>query len=792
VSAVTGEGRYILPLWITDASGFHGIFYTMMTFDGTDADTFYGFSTSHARLFKYTYKGDHTEISVQAETSPAVCNNPSNPTNKPCLVITELTAGLSDLADLVHAFDPAFDKTKWVAYPIGTNAYHGAFEILYKRNDGAGGPQNNSYAWIAAFDPTATGNSRPGNAGCVGAALGNGNPGCVIGAIPAYARAPVRGVNTKGSTYSDSDTGVIAFGPHLTCENTAQNGTGCWKSDIGGGFSFSATAGTPGAPVACPSNNFGVTGQNCTQVTVLSEPYDPNPGPGETGAPGEYILAAEGDIFCVNCTTVGGPNAQLFSGTTNVELVRLIVKNGNTWWLQRHFQYGFNDNYICPSGKCGAGSPAALASGANPSLWYSGSGAEVYWDFVHDPTGAALVLDTRELGAHDFMRRGVMVESAVVPNPPCGDTVAGCYMIRYNPAPTTAAAVAAMDPTGFTPTNPAFASKAGVAVINGTQSHPNGPGLSADEPNRAMFYDARPYNGQFTSSSGAPQAANVSGQLWKFAAGAIALNRKFLPTHATNGVHVLTDVSGPGSALGTSAADAYKYCVVLAADECRAGSAAGEIYFNTPQLQYNFCFLPGQATSGADYTDICIHDQSSSDDALVQLTAAGSDPNGVRQRVLTHGFTAPRVNSPFWNMFLTPDSRIGLTRSKFVNGFRSELLSVKMPALNFDSRSRNDFVPLPVSIPASPYGFAEVEWGYAEEGADGVSQFFCTSRRDNCRTGGIPFTYASETQAPTACSGGCTISAPVVGDRTVYYRVLRTDAAGNVVARGETRVGSVQ
>jgi hypothetical protein len=346
----------------------------------------------------------------------------------------------------------------------------------------------------------------------------------------------------------------------------------------------------------------------------------------------------------------------------------------------------------------------------------------------------------------------------------------------------------AMDPTGFVVSNPTFSGKAGIANINGTQSHPSGPGLSSNEVNRAMFHDVRPYNGVFGSSSGAPQASNVSGSLWKFASGAIALNRKQLPTHATNGPRLLTDVSGPGAIIGTGTSDNFKFCTALAADECRAGSIAGEIYFNVPFLQFNFCLSPGQATSGADLTDVCIHDQSLPDDGIIQASAVGSDIIGAKQRMLTQALATPRVNAPFWNMFPTPDTAIGLTRSKFINNFRADVMSIKMPPLNFDSRTRSNFLPVAVTIPASQFGFAAIEWGYVENGTDGVNNFYCTTRQDNCRTGGSPFVYASETQAPTACSAGCSISIPAIGNRTVYYRVLRTSSTGAILARGETRV----
>lgn len=779
VSVSTGEGRVIATPWETDATGLHLLAYQMMTFDGTNADIWYGFGNGTARLFKYHYFGDHANIVYPAELGMTVCNNLTVPTNKPCTTQEELTVnGVTDIADLVHAYNAGFDKTKWVAYPVGTNQYHGTFIVMYKRNDGFGGPVNGSYAWIAAFDPSVTTNGQPGNAGCVG----GGFPGCIIGAIPAYGVANMRGVNTKGSIQSDVGTGVIQFGPQFTCFNVAINGAGCWKVDIGGGFAFT-TSSDP-----CPTNPYGITGNNCTAVTVTSEPYDPNPGPNETGAPGEYINAAAGDVFCVNIVTVGSGMPYLPSGTTGVECVRLLIKSGLNWTVQRHFQYGFS-NSLCLT-FCLGGSPTALASTINPALWYTGSNGSAYWDFVNDPAGNAVVVNQHALGSHEYLRNGLDVQGAAT-IPPCPDT-SGCNVFAYSAVPLTPAQTAAIDPMATGSVNPAFAGFNGVAVVNGTQSHPSASGLSSNNTNRGMFYDARPYNGVFATSSGAPLASLVSGSLYKFSSGAITLHRKQLPTHATNGVHVLLDVSGPASAIGTTSTDTFKYCVVLITGECRGGSSAGEIYFNVPYLLYNFCFSPGQATSGADNTDICVHDQSISDDTIIQFSGKTFDNAGLYQRILTAGFATPRTNAPFWNIFMTPASGVGMTRSKYVNNYRADWLSVVMPPINPDSRVRTDFVQPTVSIPASQFTHAMIEFGYLESGSDpSTGKFYCASRAENCRTGGSPFSFASETQTPTACASGCTINLPAVGGRAIYYRVLRTNSGGTVQMSGETRVAVV-
>ena len=60
--------------------------------------------------------------------------------------------------------------------------------------------------------------------------------------------------------------------------------------------------------------------------------------------------------------------------------------------------------------------------------------------------------------------------------------------------------------------------------------------------------------------------------------------RKVYPTAAFSGQTPLTDISSPaqGDVIGTGPADSNKYCVTQIAGECRAGSAAGDVYVNAP------------------------------------------------------------------------------------------------------------------------------------------------------------------------------------------------------------------
>src|SRR5262249_52425841 len=159
----------------------------------------------------------------------------------------------------------------------------------------------------------------------------------------------------------------------------------------------------------------------------------------------------------------------------------------------------------------------------------------------------------------------------------------------------------------------------------------------------------------------------------------------------------------PRSSISASANDSYKYCVAAAADECAPGSMRGEIYFNAPFLRYNYCLYPGQATPGADNSDICIHNKSFVSDnlALIDLNVE-ADLKGLKQRALTKGFAPSKVNVPFWNASVLPNNQWAVFRSRFINGFRSDVLLMKLPPLDEDDKDRTGFIPLPIPIANVP------------------------------------------------------------------------------------------
>jgi len=573
----------------------------------------------------------------------------------------------------------------------------------------------------------------------------------------------------------------------MTWAGGPADGLGPWIMRTSGGFQFNPNLNTSGGLNDCPVNTFGVLGKKCTTVTVSSEPFDPDPGPSESGAPGEYFTIQPGDLLYFDNPL--GNHDQVH------ELIRVLTKNGLTLVVERGAMNGVAACDPRPIGTCGSGG-RTLTSSVNPVLSVASTSPWVYWDYVHDPHGALglFLTDQRDSMNHKFTRHGSTVEAFNGSfDPRCtARPEDGCYGIRLNPQLNDLARMIANPRTGVSTANPPFAGKYGAGSVNTVQSHPGPMGHTPpSSPDDQYFMDGRPFNGKYSAGDArAPQATRVSGTLWKFptAPNPLTLDRKYLPTKAQSGWHPLLDVSGPAATISDGPADQYKYCVVTTADECRSGSIAGEVYFNVPFLAYNYCVYPGQADFGADISDICIDNQSFVSDNLVQVGMnVDADNTGARQRALTKGFAASRMNAPFWNSTALPNNKWEMFRSRFANGFRPEVLLMKLPPMDRDDKDRTNFIPFTVSVANVPAGTDNVvvEYGYAENGAPG--DLFCTSRHETCgagRAGSEPFYFTgTEAQALTGqpCAVSCSVTVKTISQRVVYYRIRYRDSGNQTL-----------
>ncbi len=521
------------------------------------------------------------------------------------------------------------------------------------------------------------------------------------------------------------------------------------------------------------------------------------------GNPAAYYLqdAAVRDVLLI---TQGPPYSWQ---SQNSEFMRLIVKNGNDWWLERGYKnQPFNTGWPANTMAWQYYTTCAFSSQIYNEACYG------YWNFRADPqgqnaTGTTLFQDPKDVATHTGTVFGTGFGIDAKTDPKGADDCPGaaatdwkgatqypCYFVRQGPIPAYMT-----NGSFFGTSNPTFGGMLGIGVPNAVDSHPTVDQSNPPPGALNWFLDARPMNGDsmMVGSSKSP-GVNVGGMLWKFtyaqrgcsSAAMCSAQRKLLPTLASINKYPLLDVSGPaiGNTIGTTQADWFKYCVAEHNGECRSGSAAGDLYVNGPIAQ-PYCDYPGNAVSGGGTYDPCIGPSGAFTHSIVQvgIGAPGTtDFPGALSRVLTHGLARYRWFTPFWNVRTFDDASWLFWRADWLDGVRSEWMASKMlPYPQPDGVVRNDFVPTPVNVtPTDPNAAsAQVEFGYAENGSP--DQYFCTSRHEICAKGsqtGNAYAFAGDRVAPLACASQCIINVPAISQRVLYYRIKFFNGGGNVLS----------
>jgi hypothetical protein len=247
-----------------------------------------------------------------------------------------------------------------------------------------------------------------------------------------------------------------------------------------------------------------------------------------------------------------------------------------------------------------------------------------------------------------------------------------------------------------------------------------------------------------------------------------------------------TNISGPGSAIGTTTAYNQQVCQAYLAGECYAGSTPGQIYFNTSQA----LTAGGECGSGVDF---CALNYGWWANALIQI---GQNNVG---RVLTYGLNTFREPMDYtisstlpdgsWTLFVTGDNK-SIARGDAP----SHVLMVKQtPFTPPDAVDRTKFVPVTMSLTAHGTGAvaAAVKFGYAEYGAP--SAYHCSQYADICVANTnaappadgttAPFQYAtSDTWTGISCASTCSITIPVLPGHLAYAQAEYLNSSGAVVA----------
>ena len=232
---------------------------------------------------------------------------------------------------------------------------------------------------------------------------------------------------------------------------------------------------------------------------------------------------------------------------------------------------------------------------------------------------------------------------------------------------------------------------------------------------------------------------------------------------------ILQDISSAATGDLITDSTPWKYCFAARANECRNGSAVGEIYATIPKA-------PGVA--GNCYTDWltenmpCAIFPATSAAQMMQLDASQPYSNLEHAKILTMGLTGYGKQYSGSAFIPEPTGNWGFFRCDWCNGQRSEMMMVSLPPWTDDGVARQDFQQIPVSF--SPgHAYAEVQFGYSTYGAPG--DFRCSWRQEACNTSGSPYKFESESRSLTGCTSGCTVNIPALPDKIVYYRKRTSD-----------------
>jgi len=258
------------------------------------------------------------------------------------------------------------------------------------------------------------------------------------------------------------------------------------------------------------------------------------------------------------------------------------------------------------------------------------------------------------------------------------------------------------------------------------------------------------------------------------AAATAALEYRLQGLIALTGIRPLVDASP--AVLSNTAADHYKFCYVVKAEDCYAGSIVGEIYFNVPFLTYPYT-VPARFAPfpWSMVRDISFTQNTHTTQTLLQASAHRRDSYGTTVRRLTTGFAPYKVQSTFWNLRALPTGNRFFWGTKHLDEARDEILVADLPPFPGEqSLYRGNFVPVRLSLGGASGDEVRVRFGYSENGP--AESLFCHERQVACSTsasGTQPYAWVDESPSWSNCSSGCSISVPAISGRVLYYVIDR-------------------
>ena len=785
---------------------------------------FYGYGTGvyqqNPSVYKMQYFGDYREptpifsdgfmygIYSNAGTRTCNGNTASAVAGNPCIEFTDTSNGMP-LSTLVvnftsnAAYAPSFDPSKFqVIDMVDLDSHDNVFLTGRPVSPVSGNVVSFGHAWLIVYNPTATGNSEgglssglAGNHGCTG----GGKPGCVMAAMPKWARPGCRWCQFKdglffGDGYINTSTYVpqyaYAIGPYSMqmVDGTADGSS----NTIDGSLSL----------IDCPVNSYGapttVGSKQCTQVTVSSEPT-PYPGAGiNSQLAGELGNSAVGDFV-----TFGFSQNQSANGERQQILTKRVGAAAGTFvfalWRDiandTRAPYGYTKNF-------GAGTQTLplLVMDCNAAGKYEGNPQRqerTTWNFVSDPHGMNEAMNTPDahlsLGHNGGDSRGDWIQigaasgfggiaTPLTPGTP-GLSAYNDYAYRSGKGKTFAQVVDGSEPVTYQKAETLMAGNPYFTSFE-KQSHPgiyatlNPASMTADYD--GMWVDARNYRGGGSSgNTGGSASAQIlpqqpavkyAGDLWDFSPDKLTMQvpySKFWPIFGVSGRAPLLNISSPaqGNVISTGAADNYKYCIAAVAGECRADSIPNHLYVNAPHVSPNYagCYIIAQANSQDPHAslprDICVSAIASNHDSFIQAIGDLPTTNPISSPIRTLFRMGPRVASIFANLPMTSDNRWAMTQYHLgTSGTAEEIFLAQMPPRGAtggtpgvpDSIDRSNFLPVAVNVPTRANSTAYLRFGISEndihpEQTGSDDRFLnCTSRKEFCATSNTATWLASD------------------------------------------------
>jgi len=542
-----------------------------------------------------------------------------------------------------------------------------------------------------------------------------------------------------------------------------------------------------GGNPACPTTGdyTGNTTGDATHYVIQSDTIDPG---GKCGVSLDaYVQDAKvGDIlYAYNGSTPKDISVIGGLDDTVSEPMRLLIKSGTTWTMQRAFGNHTILNWTTNTYMYES-SPALNIVKPVPS---GEPYATMFWDYG---TEAISIIGKNNFAGHGFGAPGVnvsLLSGATGGTNPCdvrttwnGEVISNCYTVHQGATLNDVL-------------NSTVVSLAGPAPAFGGQNPTgNGNGSETDDHSSYNFY-LKPKNfagylvdhGKSLPSGG----TNVTGSLWKYtytqrgcSSAQQCLNlEKVLPLFAYVGTKVTTDISSAstGDVITGTAADAYKRCSALAVNECRTGSAVGDLYVNA----FGSSTGVGLQSNAIDTIDSSSYFGGGFYPSLMQRDFQVNDLNGTRARLLTRLFRTPKIFTVYDNTRHLTDGGALFSTVPNLEGRHSPIIMTLLPPLDLSqgAHPRNDFWPTPFVIPAGPGGTvnARLVFGYAEYGAADAG--YCNERAEKCLFGdsSTPYSYASEGNAGLSCAAGCTINAPGRPGYAVYGFAEYLNSGGSVI-----------